>query len=267
MQTTLSTLFALVITTTMLVSCRKEPGSGQVDTPPLKHVKKVAGSASEYVQYQYNTKGHVSGYISQWRDAAGNLLRQNNSFTYDANNRLIKWSNEAGYGLYTYQNGRLHQSEHFAANDRKIATLRYTFDAEDRLTTVVESIADPTPGGPKQTRVSYQYHSNGNLSRIDFALRNELTDPFAVNFSKKFVQYDDKRNPEPDGVLGAFLAGVTLLFNNPLRIENILADGTVQGYTRYEYTYNAEGLPLQRKQYIAVNNTEQPPLVFTYEYD
>ncbi len=266
MQTGISKLFSLAIITMMLVSCKKESGSAPADAPPLKTVKKVAGTAFDYVQYEYNAQGQVSRYISQWKDATGNLFRQNNDFEYNTNNQLVKWSNEAGYGLYTYQNGRLSQSEHFAANGKKISALSYTFDVSNRLITVVEEIANPLADGPEQTRISYQYYSNGNLSRMDFAYRNEFTDPFTVHFSKKFVQYDNNKNPEPDGILGAFLPGVTLQFNNPIRIENILPDGTVEGYSRYEYTYNAKGLTVQRKHYIAVNNVENQPVVFTYEY-
>lgn len=266
MQIPVSKLFFLAIITAVLVSCKKESNPGPADASPLKIVKKVAASADDYVQYEYNAKGYVSRYISQWRDATGNLFRQNNHFEYNTNNQLVKWSNESGYGLYTYQNGRLSQSEHFATNGKKISTLSYTFDASQRLTTIVEEITDPPADGPEQTRISYQYYSNGNISRMDFAFRNEFTDTFTVHFSKKFVQYDNNKNPEPDGILGGFLPGVTLQFNNPVRIENILPDGTVDGYSRYEYTYNAKGLPVQRKHYIAISDVEQQPVVFTYEY-
>jgi hypothetical protein len=263
MQTAVSKLFSLAITITLLVSCRKDPGS----TQPLKIVKKVAASSFDYVQYEYNAKGHVSRYVSKWKDATGNEHSQNNTFKYDANSQLVKWSSEEGYGLYTYRNGRLSQSDHFTVNGRKISRRIYTFNAANRLTDIVEEMTNPLPNEPKNTKESFQYDNNGNLSRIDFAFRNELTDPFTVNFSKKFVQYDNKKNPEPDGILGAFLPGVILQFNNPVRIENITASGTVQGYSRYEYNYNTEGFPLQRKQYIAINNIEEPPIFFTYEYE
>lgn len=250
----------------MLVSCKKESNPAPADASPIKIVKKVTASAGDYVQYEYNAKGHVSRYISQWKDAEGTLFRQNNHFEYNSNDQLLKWSNEAGYGLYTYQNGRLSQSEHFAANGKKISTLSYTFDASNRLITIVEEIANPLADGPEQTRISYQYYSNGNLSRMDFAYRNEFADAFTMQFSKKFVQYDNKKNPEPDGIAGTFLPGVILLLNNPVRIENILPNGTVEGYSRYEYTYNANGLPVQRKHFTAISDVEMPPVVFTYEY-
>ena len=250
----------------MLVSCKKESNPAPADASPLKIVKKVAASTGDYVQYEYNAKGHVSRYISQWKDAEGNLFRQNNDFEYNSDDQLLKWSNNAGYVFYTHQNDRLSHSEHFAANGKKISTLSYTFDASDRLVTIVEEIANPLADGPEQTRVSYQYYSNGNLSRMDFAYRNKSADSFTMQFSKKLVQYDTKKNPEPDGILGAFLPGVILLLNNPVRIENILPDGTVEGYSRYEYTYNAHELPIQRKHYTAIGNVETPPVVFTYEY-
>lgn len=266
MKKAFATLFALVLITIVFVSCQKDPDSSPPDTQPLKTVKKVAGSVTDFIQYEYNAKGHVSRYVSQWRDAAGTILRQNNVFDYNASNQLVKWTSEAGTGFYAYQNGRLSQSEHFAANGKKIATLHYAFNASNRLITVIETIANPLPNGPQHTKISYQYYPNGNLSRMDFAYRNEPTDPFTLHFIKKFVEYDDKKNPEPDGVLGSFLPGISLLYNNPVRIENVSPNGVLQGYNRYEYTYNAEGLPVQRKQFIATNNVEAVPLLFTYEY-
>lgn len=266
MSTSIFKTFFLAATTVFLFACKKDQSTQQPERPSFKIVKKVFASPSDQIQYEYNAQGNVSRYISQWQDATGTVRTQTNVFEYNASRQLVKWSNESGYGLYTYKNSLPEQSEHFSSNGRKIATLSYTFDASKKLLSLMENIADPAPGGPKQTRISYQYYSNGNLSRMDFAYRNELSDPFTIHFSKKFVQYDDKKNPEPDGVSGAFLPGVTLLFNNPVRIDNLKPDGTIEGYTRYEYTYNQEGFPLQRKQFIAVNNVEHSPIVFTYAY-
>ena len=266
MSTSVFKAFFLIAITILLLSCKKDRSVEQPGTPSFKIVKKVFASPSDQIQYEYNTDGNVSRYISQWQDAAGTIRTQTNVFEYNASRQLVKWSNEGGYGLYTYKNGLPEQSEHFSSNGRKIATLTYAFDASKKLVSLLENIADPAPDGPKQTRISYQYYSTGNLSRMDFAYRKELSDPFTVDFSKKFVQYDDKKNPEPDGVSGAFLPGVTLLYNNPVRIDNLRPDGTVEGYTRYEYTYNQDGFPLQRKQFIAVNNVEHPPIVFSYAY-
>ncbi|NTS40407.1 hypothetical protein HRG84_05775 [Flavisolibacter sp. BT320] len=265
MQKAFAALITLIVFATVLLSCQKDPGR-LPGTPPSKTVKKVAGALSTAVQYEYNAEGNVTRYISLWKDAAGTLIRQNNVFTYSAGNRLVKWANDAGNGFYTYQNGRLSHSEHFAINGKKIATLYYDFGAEDRLTTVTEVLANPLPGGPVQTRVRYEYYTTGNVSRIDFAYRNKSSEAFVVHFSKHFVTYDNKVNPEPDGVLGAFLPNVVLMYNNPIRIENRAADGRLEGYLRYEYAYNNSGLPAQRKQYIATGDVEAPPLTFTYEY-
>lgn len=267
MSTPLLKLLFAAAAALFLFSCKKNPpAQQQPEAQAFKIVKKISASPSDQVRYEYNAKGHLSRYISQWQDAAGTLSTQTNVFEHNASGHLVKWSNEGGYGLYTSNNGLPERSEHFGANGRKIATLTYTFNASKRLLSVLEDIASPAPGDPTQTRISYLYHSDGNLSRMEFAYRNGPADAFVVSFSKKFVQYDGKKNPEPDGVLGAFLPGIILLFNNPVRVENINADGSVEGYTRYEYTYNAEGYPVQKKQFIGVNNVEHAPAVFTYEY-
>ena len=146
-----------------------------------------------------------------------------------------------------------------------MSTLLYTFERK-RLIQVIEKIEYPVEDGAKETKISYQYYPDGNVRRIDFSYRKELTDPFRINFSKEFVLYDDKKNPEPDGVLGIILPDVYLHINNPIKVNTYVANGTLENYLRYEYSYNTNGFPIQRKHYIATNGVEGAPSVSHYEY-
>ena len=129
-----------------------------------------------------------------------------------------------------------------------------------------ELIASPLPDGMSETRITYQYNGNGNLSKMDFYYKKDTNSPFTLSFSKLFVEYDKKKNPEPDGVAGFFLPGQILQRNNPVKINNVSPNGTIEGYSRYEYTYNAEGYPVTRKHYIATGSTEQAPVLWQYIY-
>lgn len=141
----------------------------------------------------------------------------------------------------------------------------YTFQ-NNRLVTVVEEIANPQPNDPVATKVTYAYYPNGNVQRIDFAYQQNEGEPFVINFTSLYETYDNKPNPEPNGVLGLFIPNVVLQNNNPLKVTNKLADDSVVGGIRYEYTYNGNGLPLQRTQYVTTEGPGETTIVSEYSY-
>ncbi|MCW3109175.1 MAG: hypothetical protein JWQ09_3681 [Segetibacter sp.] len=266
MKTPFLKLLLSVIIACFLFGCKKtENPSSTTDPSPLKIVKQVTASSTDFVSYEYDASGNVTKSISQWQNGASGINRLNNIFEYNGN-KLVKFSNEAGYALFTYTGNVIASSDNFAANGRKLSTILYQYDGSGKITNLIEQNTNPAPDAISETKVNYQYYSNGNVSRIDFSYRKQIIDPFIVNFSKVFVEYDDKKNPEPDGVLGFFLPGVVLQKNNPVKINNVPANGTVEGYSRYEYTYNAKGYPVNRKHFIATSNNEQPPVSFAYSY-
>lgn len=248
-----------------LVACKKNVDQPPPDPNPLKKVKQVASSPLDFTKYEYDLAGNVTKYISQWENGGGGVSRLNSVYEYNGN-KLVRFSNEAGYGVFTYNGTVVGKSDNFAANGKKLSTIHYQYNSNGKITSLIEQIANPVEGGAIETKVSYQYHSDGNVSRIDFADRKSTADPFVVSFSKVFIEYDNKKNPVPDNVIGFFLPGVVLQKNNPVRINNVLANGTVEGYSRYEYTYNTSGYPVKRKQFIAIGNNEQAPFSFDYSY-
>jgi hypothetical protein len=242
-----SLLPKLLLSATLIVflfACKKSGNDspGPIDTP-VKSVRQLTAASTDFVAFEYDSSGRVTKHTSQWDHGAGGLNKITTVYEYDGN-KLKRALSELGYGLYTYKNNVMDKSEHFASNGRKLSTLNYTFE-NGKLITVLEQIANPKADDVIETKVDYQYYSNGNVSRIDFAYRKEIANPFIIGFSKLFVEYDNKINPEPDGVLGFFIPGVILQKNNPLRVNNILTGGTPEGYTRYEYSYNSTYMPIQ----------------------
>jgi len=258
--------FAFIVSfACLLASCNKsDEETITPDTKSIKFVKQITSSTTDFVAYKYDPEGNVIKYTSQWQNGTG-LNRLTQVFEYDGK-KLSRSSTETGYASYTYTNNVLAKSDHFAFNGKKISSLIYSFNAAGKLTEVLEQIANSLSDGPEETRITYQYYPNGNLSRLDFAYRKHATEPFIINLTKLFVEYDNKVNTEPDGVAGNFLPGVILMRNNPIKINNLLPNGTIEGYSRYEYSYNEKGYPITRKQFIAVGNTEQLPILLQYVY-
>ena len=258
----LSLLFAVIC---CLFACRKDETIPLPDPAPAKMVRQIIASPNDFVTYEYDAMGNVIKYTSQWENGTGGISRLNNAFDY-SDNKLMKFTNEAGHAIFTYNGSVVAKSDNFAANGKKLSTILYQYDESGRLASLIEQISNPEPDAASETKVSYQYYSNGNVSRIDFAYRKQTSEPFVVSFSKVFVEYDNKKNPEPDGVLGFFLPKVILQKNNPIKINNVLPNGTIEGYSRYEYNYNSEGYPVKRKHFMAIGSNEQTPVSFDYIY-
>lgn len=254
-------LLTLVI---LIASCDKNPAPTPLPIPAMK-VTKITSGAVDFQLFEYGANGQLLKYISQWKNGGGSLNKIIHTMEYNGD-RLQKVSNDVGYTIYTYQNNLVSKAENFFINGKKLSTLLFTYNAQNKLDYLVEQIAFPVAGGAEETKVSYQYYANGNVSRMDFAYRLHSTDPFIIDFSKIFVQYDNHPNPEPDGILGNFIPGIILHINNPVKVDNLNGNGTLVGYSRYEYAYNATGYPEQRKHFIALGTVEDPPVIFQYHY-
>lgn len=256
-------LFSAVLSV-VFYSCKNDPIP--VPNPPVaKKVKKISSDATDYYSFEYNAQGQVSKYISQWKNGTGGFNKITHTMEYNGN-QLAKVTNDIGHTLYTCQSGRVTKAENFIANGKRLSTILFNYDQQNRLDYLIEQIAFPVEGGAEETKVSCQYYPNGNVSRMDFAYRLHITDPFETSFSKLYVQYDNQPNPEPDGILGNFLPGLELQINNPVKVTNLDKNGVPDGYSRYEYMYDASGYPAIRKHFIALGTVENPPVIYQYQY-
>lgn len=253
-------LFIMVIG----ISCSKDT----VPPPnplPAKNVTKISSSPDDYQAFEYNSSNLMTKYVGQWRNGAGTVNKITHSMEYSGN-QLVKTTNELGYTYYTYQDNLPAKAENFYVSGKKLSTFLFHYTTEKKLDYVIEQIAFPVAGGAEETKVSYQYSANGNVKRMDFAYRINTTDPFELSFSKVYEEYDNQKKPDPEGILGFFIQGITLQTNNPIKINNLDKHGNLQGYSRYEYLYDATGYPVQRKHFIALGTVEQSPIIFQYLY-
>ncbi len=245
-------------------SCSKDPIPGPVPLP-VKNVTKISSSPNDYQVFEYNSERLITKYIGQWTNGTGAINKITHLMEYNGS-QLVKTTNDIGYTFYTYQNNLLSKAENFYLSGKKLSTFLFHYTPQKKLDYVIEQIAFPVAGGAEETKVSYQYNANGNVMRMDFAYRLHTTEPFMLDFSKVFEQYDNHPNPEPTGILGNFIPGIILHINNPVKVNNLNKFGNPTGYSRYEYHYDASGYPIQRKHFIAAGSVENPPVIFQYEY-
>lgn len=258
-------IFLFLLLAIIIQACKKEHVSKPPFPIPAKIVKQISASATDFRAYEYDAAGKVSKFTMQWDNGTGQLSKLTQTYTY-AGEKLIKNLNNAGYTEYYYEGDKLIRSEHFFTGGAKLSTLQYSYNTQGQLATLVEKIANPDAMGIAETRINYQYYSSGNVKQIDFAHRKASTDPFTLNFSKIYEQYDENKNPEPDIVVNSFIPNIVLFRNNPIKINTVLANGSLESYQRYEYTYNADGFPIEKREFQKSGNTEHGPLVFQYHY-
>lgn len=259
-----SLLMAAVI---CLVSCSKENHNnpGPVPEAPLK-VKKISNTNTNYEEFGYNEAGLLSSWASQWENGNGSFNRINTVLEYE-NGKLVKMSNEAGTITYSYTGNKITGGESVSRNNVKISALTFGYNTQGQLEYVLEKPYHVQSGTPIETKTTYSYYPDGNLKQTDFLYRTVFSNNFVVDFSKKYVLYDTKINPIPSFVIGFYMPGVVLYKNNPLRIENYDENGSPDGYSRFEYTYNAAGYPATKKHYIAVpSKPEEFPASYVYNY-
>ncbi|MEO5888615.1 MAG: hypothetical protein ABIQ31_00120 [Ferruginibacter sp.] len=255
-------LISMIIT--IFASCSKEPAP--VPDPPLnKNVTKISSAANDYQSFEYNTQNELTKYIAQWENGTGTVNKITHTLEYAAN-KLVKATNDIGYVLYAYQGNLVVKTDNFLFNGKKLSTILLHYSQQNRLEYLVEQNAELQPENAEETKVTYQYYNEGNVKRMDFAYRMDVSSPFVLSYSKVFEAYDSKHHPVPDDVLGKFLPGIALYANNPVKISNLDKNGILTGYNRYEYVYNQAGYPTHKKQFIWDGNSEQLYTTFAYRY-
>jgi hypothetical protein len=247
----------LLITTILLLSCRKEkitdgiaPGTPLPPDPPVQAVLlkdiEIPHLPSPYYHFEYNTAGKVSfvsfasglnkynviydgGRISEMRN---NIIVNNDTLRYSYDNEgkvsAIRYINEAG-SIYT--------------------VVFFTYDGQKLIE--LERNRKSVTGFIVDKIMTMSYHPDGNLKELTYHYLPFNGQPDQI-FTDRFEQYDNKTNVDGFSLLHneffdhlVFLPGVRLQKNNPGRESRI---GDAENYTvDYIYTYNNNDLPLTKK--------------------
>lgn len=229
-------------------------------------VHQLTAGSNDFIRYTYTSNKAVETYVSQWQNnPGGDITRIETLYSYDQN-RLISWSNNAGYSKFTVSANRAIKAELYRSDDQLLATHFFSYDDAGRLKEALEIIPENRVDQVEQSRLRYSYDIDGNLNKVEFAIQQKGAADFQISYLETYEVYDGKINPEPTAVMGHFLPGVRLFRQNPKQIQITRPGSNDVEIWRIQYTYNSQGYPATRVRQVELNGVLKPPIQFTYTY-
>lgn len=254
--------YALVLIIVSISSCKPftDPFQPPV-TPIARYVSKITNAENEFREYQYNAANRLTKYTSQFVGGSG-VTRLETNYTYE-NNVITKAESQSGRVEYITEAGRVKTTKYYSLNGALRSTIHYTFNSKGQLIEWLEQISNPHINEPAETKQTYQYHSDGNLKRIENFYRIRLTDPFTSMGGTLYDQYDRYRNPDLLFGTPLYLPDVVVAINNPGRIQSFTHTGSIHQINSLEYTYYSDGMIATKKSSLNISSVS---ILFTYTY-
>lgn len=266
------TLFAPLMMLTalgILISCRKTDNSGGGTPQPgpivYKKVKKIVAGPNDFVSYEYTPEKEVKRYQSSWTYSPdGSIATYSANYTYE-NGRIREVENGGGgKQVIAYQNNQISHADFFNQRGVKYSTHHYSFNALGQLTEVVETITDPLQ--VSHVRIRFEYNQQGNLSKRMNDQKLVGEEVYKISSISFFDTYDSKWNPIPAEVWGQHLPSLVMQKNNPLKVREVLPDGSIRQIMHMTYQYAEDGYPKSKDQHLEVNGEHRPSYRLQYEY-
>ncbi len=263
------TLLAIAALSFSLTGCSKnddKPSDPQPDPVQKKWAKKIIAGPNDYFSYSYTDQKHVKNYELKWTFSPDGPVIHTYFVNYVHEGGKVKEATSSGgmKRVYTYQNNRVVKSSYYYPNGEKYAEHDFTYNNNNQLIEVVETIIQPVDVTHIKTQLFYA--ENGNLSKrlnshkLKNANQFELTSTFFMD------EYDNKIHPIPGDILGDYLPGLSLFKNNPKKIRDVLSNGSVRQITHMDYEYDNQGYPVKQIQHLEINGDHKPAITYTYEY-
>lgn len=256
------TIFSVFVLISVISSCKPFYDPFQPPAAPIaRYVSKIANADNEYREYKYNAEHRLTKYTSQFVNGLG-VTRLVTDFVY-TNNVITKAESQSGRVEYITKSGKVIVTKFYSLNGSLRSTIYYTYNNKGQLIEWVEKINNPQANEPAETKQIYQYHSDGNLKRIENFYRISLTDPFTSMGGTLYDRYDNYRNPDLLFGTPLYLPGVVVAINNPGRIQSFTHTGTIHQINLLEYTYYTDGMIATKKSSISNSSIS---ILFTYTY-
>lgn len=236
--------------------------------PPqmVKKVREIRNAPNDYRSYQYNDKGQLIHYFSQFTSRTDGALSQYSvQFSYE-NNKLVKAEMANGYQLYKYTTGNAVVIESYNNKNELFSTCFLIINNHHQLTEMREQFKIPASQETGEIKITYQYNIQGNLVRRDYYSRSSLSDPLNIQYSQLYLQYDNKTAAKEEWSTDFFLPDIVLVKNNPAIIQTLNAQGVPERRDRFEYKYDADGAVIERKHFVENMPNPVIPITFTYQY-
>ncbi|MFY7839007.1 MAG: hypothetical protein ACOVP7_01975 [Lacibacter sp.] len=258
MRNTSSFLFIAAI---LLTSCKPEPKPEQPAEQPVKYISKIANAENEYRAYSYNNEKQLTKYLLQFINGAG-VTRLTTEYSY-VDGVISTAVSQSGSVLYEKAGKHIVKARSFRASGSELSVITFSYNAKGQLSEAVEKINQSDPGLPIETKQAYEYYADGNLKKIFYSVRYNLTDPFILSGSAVFELYDTGKNPDKFFSSMVYLPSVVFQKNNPRRIVHYSANGSVNQEITFEYTYDADGYPVTKRMFDSRSSIS---ILFTYSY-
>lgn len=157
--------------------------------PPqmVKKVREIRNAPNDYRSYQYNDKGQLIHYFSQFTSRTDGALSQYSvQFSYE-NNKLVKAEMANGYQLYKYTTGNAVVIESYNNKNELFSTCFLIINNHHQLTEMREQFKIPASQETGEIKITYQYNIQGNLVRRDYYSRSSLSDPLNIQYSQLYL--------------------------------------------------------------------------------
>lgn len=242
-----------VITTFVLVSCKKEKYISQVIPPPdpviptvfLKDVV-IPRLPSPYYHFEYNATGKVS-FVSFASDFTRYDVIYNGDRISEMKNNILVNKDRL---QYSYDNaGKVGTIEYADSTGLVYTRLNLSYDGKK----LIKLDRERKSGGGfiVDRTLTMSYYPDDNLQELSYHYLPFNGQPEAI-YADRFEQYDNKINVDGFGLLHSeffdhliLLPGVQLQKNNPGKESRV---GNAENYTvNYTYTYNDKNLPMTKK--------------------
>lgn len=254
-----STLFALTLLLS-LAACEKDP----IETPPPTtippqqqlpnplpanaRIKQMKWTEIDHQTFTYNAEGQVAQLRSQWQYVEGDPTKIRTivyDFQYDAQDRPVQITLSDGFTVrYFYHGNLIHLTKEFYPGGAVAREVTYIY-AGDRISHETWRVSN-APGEPVSVyKHAFSYDARGNLSKVDIYEQQENLQ-YQLLETVEYSEFDDKINPTSWLNRYPYLPQLRLQYNNPGK-EIRRPVGSAAETTNYAYTYNAQGLPAQKR--------------------
>ncbi len=152
----------------------------------------------------------------------------------------------------------------FKSNGESLSIAQLTYNTQNQLSEIIESVTNPHQGNPLATKIKFNYYDNGNLKAKVFFVKFESNEPYEFIDSTVFEQYDNQKNIEPEYHSGFYLPNIKFQKNNPTKIVSYFENGVVDNVNTIVHTYNNQGFPITRR--VTYLNGGMQPINYTFQY-
>jgi hypothetical protein len=245
----------LVASAAFLQSCHEkciEPVQAEQFPTTSQRVKRITWADTDFQEYQYDSNGLLSKYISQWLFVQGTdqVKRVETDFQYDTGKKLVRTVTGNLYETkFFYRGNVLEKSEEYDHLGRLAVTHYYTFNHRNQPLQIRDVITDPTDGNKLTGELKhvFKYDNRGNNTVQEEYIMNLTTGAYEYSYGLHFEGFDNNRYVEHAVALNPYVPQAKRWINN--YTSRTLRDKTgkvLQPSQKYTFHCNEEGYPLRK---------------------